>query len=193
MKITQNLFYLLLYFCIQVSARFGGSESETSGTVESNCLSFDFQSAQCPARYNCRRLVTIDEVEEETKEFTATLICPGLLLPYTGTMKINGGFDVSYEDKFTPINCLYYSDNYNDRDDKQPYCDHCSSGDICESCEEGYYLIENGDRIECIHYYGCENYCEGTPDYSVDSEWQCRDPNVTLSECQNHLSGNTLP
>ena len=102
-------------------------------------------------------------------------------------MKINGGFDVSYDDKSFPINCKYYSDNYNDRNGKQPYCDHCSSGNNCDSCENNYYLIQNGDRRECINFFGCETLCGGKPDNSVNSESQCRNADVTRVDCQKHL------
>ena len=176
-----------IYIYIQVSANFGGSEAKKSGIVNSNCLSFDFKSAKCPARYNCKRLVKINDVKEKTKQFEATLICPGLELPYKGTIKINGGFDVSYDDKSIPINCLYYTHNYNDRNDKQPYCDHCSSSNNCDSCEQNYYLIQNGDRRECINFFGCQTLCDGTPDNSVNSESQCKNANVTRIDCQKHL------
>eukprot|EP01084_Bolivina_argentea_P260014 438970_1 len=165
---------------VSISASVGGSNSNTKGTLESKCTNYNFESTDCPGRYFCKRIITIQEVQQQTKEFTAILVCDDMELPYKGKMTISGGFDVKYEDQFKPMGCQYY-------DTVLPFCDDCTTQDKCNSCEPDYYLITNGNKRQCISYGDCVHACGGSPDMSVPNEYECKNANIASVECQREL------
>ena len=123
------------------------------------CISFPSVDSACPPRTICERVVTTYKPPLQNIVFTVNAVCEGNTYTTKGLASVDGIVRIEYIDQSLPLDCPYYTTNYNlFENGTLQFCDTCNNDKTCEICRDGYILLDG----VCITESTCENICGGT-------------------------------
>eukprot|EP01084_Bolivina_argentea_P225715 381357_1 len=164
-------------FELQLKAEYHADWEETITTTEEICNTIKAQEITCPGRTLCKRDYVVFTAPDTEIPVSVTVQCnnndPELV---EGTFKATGAADIMVVDTYTPLDCLFYTDNYYDRDNgKLPNCWRCKNAFDCDVCGDDKVLIDIG----CYDARVCQEECDG-----ILEDTYCLNEDISLPSCQ---------
>lgn len=167
---------------------------ETISHSQEICTNIPKQEVSCPGRSQCKRDYIVFTAPNTIIPVSVTVQCGTLTDIIKGEFTATGAASIYVVDTFTPLDCVYYTNNYDDRHKgKLPFCDTCSSSNKCDICRDGMVLTHG----ECYEDRICTEECKGsiqspsqTVPHSTSPDFAgryCVNEDITLQSCKTAL------